>query len=278
MGSKFWDERLAARLTRHERFEYEFPERPLTGKVILVPGGSGGLGAATVALLVREGVRVVVGYRENRARAERLAVSLNERGPGSVTCVEGDLRTAAARERLIEVAEESSGELYGLVSFVGDPARIDLAQLDEKAVHESLEVNYVAPLLLAKQVGERLQARHTPGSLVLIATMQAVAPFEGSVNYAAPKAALLHAARILARQWGSLRVNVVAPGVTLSGMALASIQAGKYDNYVREKTIPRFGYPEDVARVVRLLLEPDNYLTGQVITVDGGLTLRRGLR
>ena len=59
-------------------------------------------------------------------------------------------------------------------------------------------------------------------------------------------------------------------------MALESIESGKYDRFVREGVIPRFGRPEDVARVVRLLLEPDNYLTGQVITVDGGLTLRRG--
>ena len=73
-------------------------------------------------------------------------------------------------------------------------------------------------------------------------------------------------------------MQVVAPGVTQAGMALTSVQSGKYDAYVRDQIIPRFGRPEDVARVVRLLLEPDNYLTGQVITVDGGLTLRRGLR
>lgn len=70
---------------------------------------------------------------------------------------------------------------------------------------------------------------------------------------------------------------MVAPGVTLVGMAEASLEAGKYDAYIRGGAIPRFGRPEDVARVVRLLLEPDNYLTGQVITVDGGLTLRRHL-
>ena len=278
MPSMFWDEQLAALVARYERFEFDFPERTLRGKVILAPGGAGGLGAATVALLVQEGARVVVGFRENRGRAERLAAALNERGRGSVLCVEGDLRTANARERLLEAAEQTAGELHGMVSFLGDAARVDFSRLDEKSLHESLENNYVAPLLLAKLVGERLLSRKVAGSLVFLATMQAVAPFEGSVNYAAPKAALLHAARILARQWGSLRVNVVAPGVTLSGMALGSIQSGKYDSYVRDNIISRFGYPEDVARVIRLLLEPDNYLTGQVITVDGGLTLRRGLR
>ena len=104
------------------------------------------------------------------------------------------------------------------------------------------------------------------------------APLRGQPGLRGPKAALLHAARILAKEYGGaadIRVNVVAPGATTAGMARASIDAGKYDPYIERGVIPRFGRPEDVARVVRLLLEPDSYITGQVITVDGGLTLRR---
>src|SRR5205814_6453811 len=109
------------------------------------------------------------------------------------------------------------------------------------------------------------------GSIVLVSSMQGVHPFEGSVAYASPKAALVHAARILAKEYGGqadIRVNVVAPGATIAGMAKASIESGKYDPYVEKGIVPRFGRPEDIARVVRLLLEPDSYLTGQVITVD----------
>ena len=108
--------------------------------------------------------------------------------------------------------------------------------------------------------------------------MQGTYPFEGSLAYAGPKAALVHAAKILAKEYGGrndIRVNVVAPGATTAGMARASIESGKYDRYVEDGIIPRFGRAEDVPKVVRLLLEPDNYLTGQVITIDGGLTLRR---
>jgi len=81
---------------------------------------------------------------------------------------------------------------------------------------------------------------------------------------------------VLAREWGgqtNIRVNAVAPGATAAGMAEASIRAGKYDEYLEKGVIPRFGRPEDIARAVRFLLEPDNYITGQVLTVDGGLTL-----
>ena len=116
----------------------------------------------------------------------------------------------------------------------------------------------------------------TPGAIVLIATMQAVALFPGSTAYAAPKAALLHAARILAKECrgpANIRVNVVSPGVTAAGMAEASIASGKYDRFMKEGVIPRFGRAEDVARAVRFLLEPDNYVTGQTLSVDGGITL-----
>jgi NAD(P)-dependent dehydrogenase (short-subunit alcohol dehydrogenase family) len=153
---------------------------------------------------------------------------------------------------------------------------VDFAALDEAALEQSLATNYIAPLLLARQVGQHMVEHKTSGALVFLATMQAVAAFESSINYAGAKAALLQAARVLAKQWGpQIRVNVVAPGVTMVGMAETSIESGKYDRFVQEQVIPRFGHPEDIARVIRLLLEPDNYITGQVITVDGGLTLRR---
>jgi 3-oxoacyl-[acyl-carrier protein] reductase len=150
--------------------------------------------------------------------------------------------------------------------------------LDGAALQASFAANFEAPVLLARRAAELMAAKGTRGAIVLCSSMQGVAAFAGSLAYAAPKAALVHAARILAKEHGGardIRVNVVAPGVTGAGMARASIEAGKYDAYVERGVIPRFGRPEDVARVVRLLLEPDSYLTGQVITVDGGLTLRR---
>jgi len=120
-----------------------------------------------------------------------------------------------------------------------------------------------------------MEGSQSGGALVLLATMQAVGAFPSSLNYAAPKAALVHAARILAQQWNRVRVNVVAPGATIAGMAAASVQSGKYDRFVATGAIQRFGHAEDVARAVRFFLEPDNYITGQTLVVDGGLTLRR---
>jgi NAD(P)-dependent dehydrogenase (short-subunit alcohol dehydrogenase family) len=263
---------------KYLRYEFDFSERTLAGKVILLPGGAGGLGSALMALLLREGAIPVVGYRRNRERAERFKKALMEKYGGTLYLIEGDINEAKARSKYLQAAAEVTGEVYGLVNFVGDPARVKEEALSDEDMLHSLKTNYVGPVLLAQLIAAHMRAKGIEGSIVFISSMQGIAPFEGSLNYGVPKAALVHAARIFARQWGgksNIRVNVVAPGVNVVGMAAASIAQGKYDSYIKNDVIKRFGCPEDVARVVRLLLEPDNYITGQVIVVDGGLTIRR---
>jgi NAD(P)-dependent dehydrogenase (short-subunit alcohol dehydrogenase family) len=123
-----------------------------------------------------------------------------------------------------------------------------------------------------------MRERSARGAIVLLSSMQGTYPFEGSLAYGTAKAALIHGAKVLAKDFGGrggINVNVVAPGVTTVGMARASIDSGKYDPMVDRGVISRFGRPEDVARAVRLLVDPEGYITGQVIVVDGGLTLRR---
>jgi NAD(P)-dependent dehydrogenase (short-subunit alcohol dehydrogenase family) len=258
-------------------FKFDFKERALEGRVVLVAGATGGLGSATTALLARDGATVVLGYLQDRRRAEALKLALEATYGARVHLLEGDISEPAVRTQYVETADALGDGLYGFVCFTGDPARAKFDEVTDADLHESMQRNYVAPLLLAREAATRMLKRGD-GAMVLLSTMQAVAAFESSINYAGPKTALIGAARIMAKQWGGpggVRVNVIAPGVNRAGMALKSIESGKYDFYVEQKIIPRFGRPEDVARVVRLLLEPDNYITGQVITVDGGLTLRR---
>ena len=236
----------------------------LLGREIILAGGSGGIGVAAAELLAQAGARLVVSYRANTERAARLEPIAR--------VVEADLVRAEDRRRLLDLAPR----LYGLVVFAGEPARVaDPSQFEEVTRH-SHEVNFLGPISLAREAAERMKARKEPGAIVLISTMQAMAVFPGSTAYAAPKAALLHAARILVKECrgpANVRINVVSPGVTSAGMAEASIAAGKYNRYLEDGVIARFGRAHDVARAVRFFLEPDNYITGQVLSVDGGLTL-----
>lgn len=250
-------------------------ERVLAGRVCVLAGGTGGIGAVVARLLHGEDAPLVLGYRSDRARAERVAATLRDAGAAPVSLVRGDLADESTRRALVDAAR-ALGEPYGLVVLAGDPARPkgDAPTFDE--MERSLRDNYLGPVALARDFRAALGA--AGGAIVLLSTMQAVVPFEGSLTYAAPKAALVHAARVMAKEWGGsadVRVNVVAPGVTAAGMAEASIRSGKYDRFVAGGAIRRFGRPEDVARAIRFFLEPDGYVTGQLLVVDGGLTLRR---
>ena len=230
----------------------------LSGLQIVLAGGTGGLGSETAHLLAREEASLVVSYRGNVERASQSGV------PGVV--IQADLSSDADRARLLDACPA----LYGLAVFAGQPAR------SEKLLEESMHANFVGPIRLAREAAERMKQRGTHGSIVLISTMQTSAIFAHSTAYSAPKAALVHAAKILAKECrgpADIRVNVVSPGVNDAGMAQASIASGKYAPYLEGGAIPRYGRAADVARAVRFFLEPDNYITGQVLTVDGGLTL-----
>ena len=214
----------------------------------MLVGGAGGLGSATAELLAAEGARVAISSRSHGTRA--------------------DITKAADRKALLD----SVPNLYGLVILAGVPARSE----GEEVMRLSHQVNYAGPILLAREAAGRMKAQGTAGAIVLFASMQAVALFPGSTAYAGEKAALVHSARILAKECrgpANIRVNVIAPGVMQAGMAEASIASGKYDRYLADGVIPRFGSAADIARAVRFLLEPDNYITGQVLSVDGGVTL-----
>lgn len=201
-------------------------------------------------MLVSEGARVITSYAH---RAEQGGVR-------------ADITILEDRTRLLNEAKS----LYGLVVFTGIAARA------AKNWDESLAVNYTGPILLAREAAARMKAAGVSGSIVLIATMQTIGLFPNSTIYAGAKAALVHAGRILAKENrgpGDVRVNIVSPGVMNAGMAAMSIQSGKYDRYMDDGSIPRWGSAVDVARAVRFFLEPDNYITGQHLLVDGGLNL-----
>ncbi|MBI3895460.1 MAG: SDR family oxidoreductase [Acidobacteria bacterium] len=261
--------------------EFQFREKSLEEKVVLLAGGSGGLGAAAAFLLAREGARLLIGYRSNRPRAQLLQKALRDLG-ARIELIEGDLNQAGVIEEYIRRAV-TLGPLSGVVIFAGDPARAtaseaSTAEAEAERMQHSWKMNFLGPYQLARRAAQEMVAQGTAGNIVLIATMQAIAPFEKSVPYAAPKAALVHAARVLAYEFGganNIGINIISPGVTTAGMAAASVASGKYERFLQTGVIPRYGRAEDIARAVRLLLEPDSYITGQVIIVDGGLTLRR---
>jgi NAD(P)-dependent dehydrogenase (short-subunit alcohol dehydrogenase family) len=240
------------------------------GKSIILAGGSGGLGAAVAESLAERGAVPIIGCRNNRERADALSRRIADQYGVTAPVIVGDILEPDTRRKLIAEAQRV-GTLYGLVPLVGSPSRIPIETATERDLLDSMRINFAGPVLLARDFAAAVGDQD--GAVVFISTMQAVGIFPGSTVYAAPKAALIHTARILAKQW-KIRVNVVAPGVNNAGMAEESVKSGKYNPFLEKKTIPRFGRPQDVLRAILLFLEPDNYLTGQVLTIDGGLILK----
>jgi NAD(P)-dependent dehydrogenase (short-subunit alcohol dehydrogenase family) len=233
-------------------------------KTVILVGGSGGLGSTVARCVAQNGFKPVIGYLKNASRAAKLAEEL------SCPAIGGDIAEASVRQKLLSAAS-AQGELYGLVVLTGDPARVPIESATLDDLLNSMRVNFAGPVLMARDFAAAAGERDA--SVVLISTMQAIGVFAGSATYAAPKAALVHTAKILAKQW-KIRVNVVAPGVNDAGMAELSVRSGKYQGFLERQTIPRYGKPEDIARAILFFLEPDNYVTGQLLTVDGGLSLK----
>jgi 3-oxoacyl-[acyl-carrier protein] reductase len=242
----------------------------LKGKAVILAGGSGGLGAAVAEDLAVRGAIPIIGCKSNRDRAEGLARSVFDKYGVRPPVVVGDILEHSVRLELIDGARQA-GVLYGLVPLVGHPARVPIETATEQDLVYSMRENFIGPTLLARDFAAALDG--ADGAIVFIATMQAIGVFSGSTAYAAPKAALVHTARILAKQW-PIRVNVVAPGVNDAGMAEPSVRSGKYLPFLQKGAIPRFGQSSDIARAVAFFLEPDNYVTGQVLTADGGLIIK----
>jgi NAD(P)-dependent dehydrogenase (short-subunit alcohol dehydrogenase family) len=242
----------------------------MKGKSVILAGGSGGLGPAVADALAQRGATPVIACRGNVERAEAVSRALLDKYGVVAPVVVGDILDEQVRQRLL-IEGQRAGSLYGLVPLVGQAARTPIESASEQDFLDSVRTNLIGPVLLARDFAAAVGDQDA--AVVFISTMQGIGVFAGSTVYAAPKAALIHTARILAKQW-RIRVNVVAPGVNDAGMAEHSVRAGKYDSFMKNKIIPRFGKPEDVARAIMFFLEPDNYVTGQVLAVDGGLTLK----
>lgn len=152
-------------------------------------------------------------------------------------------------------------------------------ELESPAFREALDQNTVAPLLLARDVALAMRERLARGAIALLSSMQGTYPFEGSLAYGTAQGRPSYRAKVLAKDFvaaaGAERQRGGAGRHHRGHMARASIDSGRDDPMIDRGVIARFGRPEDVARAVRLLIDPDGYITGQVLVVDGGLTLRR---
>jgi NAD(P)-dependent dehydrogenase (short-subunit alcohol dehydrogenase family) len=243
-------------------------------KVVIVTGGSSGIGRAAALRFAEAGAKVLVTGRRRAALDEAAGDHPN------ITAVVADAASAEDAARTIAKAVDAYDRLDVLVNNAGAGAILPLAEGTAKQIQSIFAVNVIGASLLATAALPHLKA--SKGAIVNISSTYGHKPAAGLSHYAASKAALEHLTRCWALELApqGVRVNAVAAGPTESGaltgmMGLSAEQAAAIEAQEREAIpLKRRGKPDDVARWILLLADPvSEWVTGQVIAVDGGLGL-----
>ncbi len=240
----------------------------LPGRVALVTGSSSGIGAEITRRLAAEGAHVVVNARASVEAGRAVAAEVG----GSFE--QADVSDPEAARALVARVVEAHGRLDVLINNAGTTEKIphaDLSAATPEVWARLYATNVIAPWVLVTAAEAALRAA-APGCVVNIGSLAGVRPVGSSVPYAASKAALHHSSALLAATLGpAVRVNVVAPGlVDTPWTADWAAERGMVEALA---PIRRSAQPGDVAEVVLAVVRSD-YLTGQVLVVDGGLGLR----
>jgi pteridine reductase len=242
----------------------------LQGKTALITGAARRIGAAIARTLHAAGATVVIHYRSSSREAEALQMELNGKRENSCFLVQGDLLEIAALPALVGQVVEKIGRLDILVNNASSFYPTPMGSLTEQQFDDLIGTNLKAPLFLAQAATPQL--REHAGCIINIVDIHGFRPLKGYPAYCAAKAGLLMLTQSLARELGpEVRVNGVAPGAIL-WPEMAENHAMHADLLART-ALKREGSPEDIARTVLFLVRDADYITGQVIPVDGGRML-----
>ncbi|MEF8752771.1 MAG: pteridine reductase [Accumulibacter sp.] len=242
----------------------------MEGRTILVTGAARRLGRAIAVEMHGTGANIMVHYHQAAAEAATLVAELNARRPSSAACWQVDLRQIDRLPELVAATVDRFGRLDGLVNNASSFFPTPLAGIDLRDWDELVGSNLQAPLFLTQAAAPHLIA--SDGSVVNITDIHAERPLAGYPLYCAAKAGLLGLTRALAIELAPrVRVNAVAPGPILWPESEAFDSVARAE-IVADTLLHRVGCPQDVARAVHYLLVAADYVTGQVINVDGGRT------
>lgn len=243
----------------------------LEGKVALVTGASRGIGASVACRLADAGAKVGINYHTNKRAAETVVDSIKALG-GEALLVEADVSQEATAEAAVAAVTKGWGQIDILVNNAGINRDRLLLRMKPDDWDQVLEVNLRGAFLCSKYVMPHL-IKQRSGRIINISSVVGISGNPGQANYAAAKAGLIGFTKAVAREVASrnVTVNAVAPGYITAGM-VQDLSDETRQQILARIPMGRFGTPEDVAEAVLFLCgDGASYVTGQVLTIDGGL-------
>lgn len=247
----------------------------LKDQVALVTGGSRGIGKGIVLALAREGAKVIFVYHSNTDAAAALEQEVAASG-GVAKGIQADVADPTAAETVVATVLAEHGRLDILVNNAGVIRDKLFVQMEPDDWNAVIGTNLNGVFAFCKAVSKQMVFKQRSGRIVNVSSIAAEHVNKGQANYAASKGALNSFTRVLAAELGgrNVLVNAVAPGFIATDMSAAVRNMAGEDNLKKLIPVKRLGAPEDIAGVVVFLCSPAAaYITGQVITVDGGLSL-----
>ncbi|NSW91064.1 MAG: 3-oxoacyl-[acyl-carrier-protein] reductase [Firmicutes bacterium] len=245
----------------------------LKGKTAIITGSARGLGKAIALKLAEMGANIVLNDIPSSDAIDSTAEEFRVQGY-NVVVTKGDVRNQEDVENMVNKAVEAFGSVDILVNNAGITKDTLIIKMSEKDWDDVLDINLKGAFLCTKAVA-KIMIKQRRGKIINIASVAGVMGNPGQANYSASKAGLIGLTKSTAKELASrgITCNAVAPGLIQSKMTDVLPEKIK-ENYLNNIPLGRFGTPEDVANVVGFLASPDSdYVTGQVIHIDGGLVM-----
>jgi len=242
------------------------PQAPLQGKVALVTGAARRIGRSLALSLAEAGASVAITWRDSEPEAAQTVADLEALGVQALA-LRAELRDSAQVRAAVEAAATRFSRLDILVNNAG---RFETAALESITVEQwdaMFETNTRAPFLAAQAAYPYLKAAH--GRIINIGSLGGLHPWPTHAHYCTSKAALHMLTRTMSKAWApEISVNCVAPGMIVNGEV-----AEEFEHFARRTPMRRNGSADDVAAAVLFFATGPHFITGQILSVDGGLGL-----